>query len=48
MKGSYRQSVSLLPLGEMEALLAKAGFPNAVHFSQSLLIHAWFARLGDS
>ena len=27
-----------------KALLAEAGFVAPVHFSQSLLIHAWFAR----
>ena len=44
MLASYRQSVALLPLGEMESLLQEAGFLQPVHFSQSLLIHAWFAR----
>lgn len=46
MLAAYAREVSLLPAEEMEALLAEAGFPAAVQFSQSLLIHAWYARCG--
>lgn len=41
---AYGSEVMLLTDSEMEALLAEAGFPASVHFSQSLLIHARFAR----
>ncbi|OAM90393.1 hypothetical protein OH491_01640 [Termitidicoccus mucosus] len=44
MLASYGRDVVLLPTDEMEALLKEAGFPAPVHFSQSLLIHAWYAR----
>lgn len=44
MLAAYAREVGLLPAEEMEALLKEAGFPAAVQFSQSLLIHAWYAR----
>lgn len=44
MLATYGREVALLTIAEMEALLAEAGFAAPVHFSQSLLIHAWFAR----
>lgn len=44
MLATYGREVALLTIPEMEALLAEAGFVAPVHFSQSLLIHAWFAR----
>ncbi|WP_334319202.1 class I SAM-dependent methyltransferase [Termitidicoccus mucosus] len=44
MLAAYAREVGLLPAEAMEALLAEAGFPSAVQFSQSLLIHAWYAR----
>ncbi len=45
MLASYGRDVALLPPAEMEELLIEAGFTRPVRFSQSLLIHAWFARL---
>lgn len=44
MLTTYGREVALLTIPEMEALLAEAGFAAPVHFSQSLLIHAWYAR----
>jgi tRNA (cmo5U34)-methyltransferase len=44
MLASYGNEVSLLNISEMEALLVEAGFSAPVHFSQSLLIHAWYAQ----
>jgi tRNA (cmo5U34)-methyltransferase len=44
MHVAYQRDVAMPPAPEMEALLAEAGFVAPVHFSQSLLIHAWFAR----
>lgn len=41
---TYGREVSLLPEPELEALLVDAGFAHPVRFSQSLLIHAWYAR----
>ena len=41
---NYGRDVALLPESSIEALLAEAGFAEPVRFSQSLLIHAWFAR----
>lgn len=41
---AYERDVALLPEPELEALLIEAGFAGPVRFSQSLLIHAWFAR----
>lgn len=45
MLASYGREVALLPSAAMVALLAEAGFVRPVPFSQSLLIHAWFARV---
>ena len=42
---SYGRDVALLTVPVMETLLREAGFARPVRFSQSLLIHAWFARL---
>ena len=44
MIAAYGRDVALLPLPDMEGLLGEAGFATPVHFSQSLLIHAWYAR----
>ena len=44
MLTTYGREVALLTIPEMEALLAEAGFAAPVHFSQSLLIHAGYAR----
>ncbi|HRE80050.1 MAG TPA: methyltransferase domain-containing protein [Opitutaceae bacterium] len=41
---AYEKDVSILSLPEMEALLSEAGFPSAVHFSQTLMIHGWYGR----
>lgn len=41
---TYGRDVALLPEPEMEALLVAAGFIAPVRFSQSLLIHAWYAH----
>lgn len=41
---AYGRDVALLPESELESVLADAGFVDPVRFSQSLLIHAWFAR----
>ncbi|GAB1489006.1 class I SAM-dependent methyltransferase [Opitutaceae bacterium] len=44
MRAAYRRDLALLSEPEMEALLVEAGFARPIRFSQSLLIHAWFAR----
>lgn len=44
MLAAYGRDVALLPLPDVETLLVEAGFAAPVHFSQSLLIHAWYAR----
>jgi tRNA (cmo5U34)-methyltransferase len=44
MAAAYGRDVALLRPAELEALLIEAGFATPVRFSQSLLIHAWFAR----
>lgn len=45
MLASYGRDVALLPAPALEALLTQAGFVRPVRFSQSLLIHAWCARV---
>jgi tRNA (cmo5U34)-methyltransferase len=45
MLATYGREVALLTAPELETLLAESGFARPVHFSQSLLIHAWFARV---
>ncbi len=42
---AYGRDVALLTAPVMEALLTEAGYVRPVRFSQSLLIHAWFARV---
>lgn len=44
MLAAYGRDVAMPHASELEALLAEGGFAHPVHFSQSLLIHAWFAR----
>jgi tRNA (cmo5U34)-methyltransferase len=44
MLAAYGRDVAMPLAPEMEALLTEGGFAPPVHFSQSLLIHAWFAR----
>jgi tRNA (cmo5U34)-methyltransferase len=41
---AYKRDVAIISPADLEALLREAGFACPVHFSQSLLIHAWFAR----
>ncbi len=45
LMAAYGRDVALLTVPVMEALLTEAGFVRPVRFSQSLLIHAWFARV---
>jgi tRNA (cmo5U34)-methyltransferase len=47
MLDAYERDVAIISPAEMEALLREAGFATPVHFSQSLLIHAWFARQAE-
>lgn len=44
MCATYDRDVSILTVLEIETLLTEAGFIAPVHFSQSLLIHAWYAQ----
>lgn len=44
---SYGRDVALLPAAALEGLLTEAGFVRPVCFSQSLLIHAWYARVAS-
>lgn len=46
MLASHGRDVALLPAPALEALLTGAGFVRPVRFAQSLLIQAWYARLG--
>ena len=41
---AWQSSVGFLPVADLEALIASAGFERPVLFSQSLLIRAWFAH----
>lgn len=43
MLATYGRDVALVSPGELESLLVEADFHGPVHFSQTLLIHAWFA-----
>lgn len=45
---AYGRDVALLTAPVMEELLAEAGFVLPVRFSQSLLIHAWYAPVAPS
>lgn len=40
----YKQHVGLLPPAEVESIIQNGGFSEPVLFSQSLFIHAWFAK----
>jgi tRNA (cmo5U34)-methyltransferase len=44
MLDAYKRDVAIISPADMEALLREAGFGTPVGFSQSLLIHAWYAR----
>ena len=41
---AWRKSVAFLPLPELEALIASAGFERPTLFHQALLIRAWFTQ----
>ena len=41
---TFSQHVKLLPTGEVETLIASAGFDPPVPFLQTLLIHGWYTR----
>ncbi len=43
MLDAYKRDVAILTPDEMDALLREAGFIAPTHFSQALLLHAWFA-----
>jgi len=42
MQETYASDVSLLPAQQIATMLASSGFSTAIHFYQSLLIHAWY------
>lgn len=44
---SWETAIAVLPVAEVEALLASAGFSSPILFAQSLLIHSWYARRSD-
>lgn len=44
LRVTYRRDVALLPLPQMSAMIAAAGFETPVLFLQTILIHAWYAR----
>ena len=45
MRRAYRRDVAVVPPDEVAALLRSSGFDSAALFFQTLLIHAWFAKL---
>ncbi len=45
MRTAYARDVALLPVAEVEAIIASAGFEAPTQFLQALMIHGWFARL---
>lgn len=44
MRAAYRKDVGFLPLPELGALIASAGFASPTLFYQALLIRAWFTQ----
>ncbi|HTO05100.1 MAG TPA: hypothetical protein VL069_15420, partial [Opitutus sp.] len=44
LRATYRRDVALLPLEQLSAMIASAGFETPVLFLQTVLIHAWFAQ----
>lgn len=44
MRASFGRGVALLPVQEVEPIIASSGFGAPVPFFQALLIHAWYAR----
>jgi len=45
LREAYGRDVAVSRRDEIEALIASAGFEQPVHFLQTSLIHAWFAKL---
>jgi tRNA (cmo5U34)-methyltransferase len=45
MRTAYGTSVALLPLNEISTMMTSAGFETPVLFLQTVLIHAWYARM---
>jgi tRNA (cmo5U34)-methyltransferase len=44
MRAAYDRDVAILPPGDVESILASAGFESPIQFFQTGLIHAWFAE----
>lgn len=44
MRKAYATDVAVIPAGEVEAIIAAAGFEPPVEFFQAGLIHAWMSR----
>lgn len=44
LREAYRRDVAVLPVDEVEAIIASGGFENPVLFFQAVLIHAWYSR----
>lgn len=47
MLASWENEVAILPPHEIESLISKSGFDEPTLFFQSLLVHAWYSRLGE-
>jgi tRNA (cmo5U34)-methyltransferase len=41
---AYGQEIALLPIQDVESIIASSGFDTPVLFFQTFLIHAWYAR----
>jgi len=44
LRGAYERDVAVLPVEQVSALIASAGFAKPVLFLQTCLIHAWYTR----
>jgi tRNA (cmo5U34)-methyltransferase len=44
MRAAYDRDVAILPIPDVEAIIASGGFEPPVRFYQAGLIHAWYAR----
>ncbi|HEX7047759.1 MAG TPA: class I SAM-dependent methyltransferase [Gammaproteobacteria bacterium] len=44
LREAYRRDVAVLPVDDVEAIIAAGGFENPVLFFQAVLIHAWYSR----
>ena len=44
LRDAYGRDVAVLPIEQISAIIASAGFERPVLFLQTCLIHAWFAR----